>query len=100
MAALVFIPFLAAQAVLLYSLNNGHSVIWNLVSCAMAVGLAIPGGVALIDPSVLFRWGLWELWVLPVVWEMKGFFGAFLVAPPLFVQVFEYVRSNNGWRGS
>ena len=42
MAALVFIPFLAAEAVLLYSLSKPHSFTWDLVSSATAVALRDP----------------------------------------------------------
>jgi len=98
MAVLMFVPFLAAQAFLLYSVNKGHSAIWNLISCAIAVGLAIPGGVALVARDYLFGWEDWKDYVLPAAWYMKGYFGSFLVVPPLFAQVLSHVRSNNLWR--
>jgi hypothetical protein len=97
MAALAFVPFLAAQAVLLHSVNKGRSAIWNLVSCAIAVGLAIPGGVALVAREMLFRWEDWKSYVLPTAWYMKWYFGSFLVVPPLFAQALRHVRSNNRW---
>jgi len=99
MAPLAFIPFLAAEAILLYSLNKAHSITWNLVSTAAAVPLAILGGVALETPRMLFNWGDWKLWVLPAVWYLKGYIGSFLFVPPLLVYLFGHLRSNNRWRG-
>jgi len=96
-AVLVFLPFLAVQAVLLHILNKTDSLIRNLVSSAIAVTLAIPGGVVLLVPNMLFNWGDWKEYVAPVVWSLGGFFGTFLVVPSLVVHVLARVRSNNRW---
>jgi len=96
---LVFLPFLAVQAVLLHILNKTDSLIRNLAASVIAVTLAIPGGVALLVPDVLFNWGDWKQYVAPAVWQMGGFFGAFLVVPPLVVNVLARARSNNRSRG-
>ena len=97
LAALLFLPFLAGQAALLYVLHKREPLLWSLVSSALALGFAIPGGVLLLDTRNFFDWHEWNRSVLPVVWYMKGFFAAYLVVPLVVVFAGKHERSNYRW---
>ena len=95
-AALVFLPFLAAQTAVLYLLRAPHSILWDFVSSALAVGLAIPVAVAIVVTRPYLDGMDWRLWAPSFIWYMTPFFGAFLVMPPLIAAVLQRARRARG----
>lgn len=98
-ATLVFLPFLAAQALLLHILHKTKPILWSVASTAIAVVVAIPVAVALDDPRMLFNWVEWTVWVPEVVWAISPFLVAFIIVPPLCAHLLGRWRSHNRWRG-
>jgi hypothetical protein len=91
-AALVLVPFLAAQAAVLHVLRAPHSILWDFISSALAVGLAAPVAVAIMSTHPYLDGMDWTLWAPSFLWYMTPFFGAFLVMPPLVASVLQRAR--------
>jgi hypothetical protein len=88
----VFVPFLAAQAAVLYVLRAPHSILWDFVSSALAVGLAAPVAVAIMSTHPYLDGMHWRIWAPSFLWHMTPFFGAFPVMPPLVASVLQRAR--------
>ena len=82
---------------LLYVLHKTEPILWSLVSSALAVALAIAGGVVMLDTRNFSSWDEWTRWVLPVVWYMKGYFAAYFAVPLVVVLAGKHLRFNYRW---